>query len=260
MSGLQERMKTQSVKLPNICTLDIETSPNVADVWGLWNQNVGINQIRESSRVICFAAKWYGVDKVEFWSEFHHGRDGMIRAAHAILDRADIIVTYNGVKFDLPHLRREFFLAAMNPPSPWQDVDLLRVVRRQFKFPMNKLDYITQQVGIGAKTSNGGHTLWTRCLEGDPAAWKLMKKYNKQDVRLTEKLYDKVLPWITGHPHVALYTGETAPACSRCGSLDLTPSGHTTTPLSAYQQYKCNNCGSWHRGSRAINRVDVRGT
>ena len=39
-------------------TLDIETAPQVAHVWGLWQQNVGLPQLLESGYVMCFAAKW----------------------------------------------------------------------------------------------------------------------------------------------------------------------------------------------------------
>ena len=38
--------------------LDVETSPNTAHVWGLWQQTVSLNQLMESSRVMCWAAKW----------------------------------------------------------------------------------------------------------------------------------------------------------------------------------------------------------
>ena len=41
-------------------TLDIETRPNLAHVWGLWQQNVGLSQIVERGHVMCWVAKWYG--------------------------------------------------------------------------------------------------------------------------------------------------------------------------------------------------------
>ena len=41
---------------PKILLLDIETSPNVAYVWGKWEQNV-IDYVKEWN-IICFSAKW----------------------------------------------------------------------------------------------------------------------------------------------------------------------------------------------------------
>jgi len=61
------------VSAPRILVLDIETSPNLAWVWGMWDQNVGINQLVESQTVLCFAARWLGEKKVHFHSVHQDG-------------------------------------------------------------------------------------------------------------------------------------------------------------------------------------------
>ena len=43
-----------------ILFFDLETSPMTAHTWGLWQQNVSLSQIVESTEVICFGAQWYG--------------------------------------------------------------------------------------------------------------------------------------------------------------------------------------------------------
>ena len=53
--------------------LDIETRPNLAYVWGLWDQRVGINQLVSNSEVICYGAKWVGQKKTYFLSVHHDG-------------------------------------------------------------------------------------------------------------------------------------------------------------------------------------------
>ncbi len=53
---------------PRILLLDLETSPNVAHVWGLWNQNVSIKQLLEGTEVICVGARWLGDESVEIRS------------------------------------------------------------------------------------------------------------------------------------------------------------------------------------------------
>lgn len=242
-----------------VLTLDIETSPNVADVWGLFNQNVSLSQLRESTRVICFAAKWRGEPKVEFRSEFHDGRDEMIRRAHALLDEAQVTVTYNGRSFDLPNLRREFLLAGLTPPSPTSDIDLYRVVKSRFRFASGKLDHVAQQLGLGAKAKHEGHELWVRCLAGDEKAWRRMAAYNRQDVRLTERLYERLIPWVKGHPHAGLMSGVEEAVCPRCGSSRLQKRGFAYTPLGVYQQYACQGCGSWSRGGKRLGFVETRG-
>lgn len=238
--------------------LDIETSPNVAHVWGLFKQNVSLSQLRETGQVLSFAAKWHGAPGVLFYSDFHDGHETMVRAAHGLLMEADAVVHYNGTTFDMPWLRREFILADLPPTSPVKNIDLLRVVQKQFRFTSNKLDHISQQLGFGAKVTHTGHDLWVRCLNGDEKAWALMRRYNIGDVRITEKVYDRLLPWIQGHPHKGLYDNATEEVCQRCGSNDLRKEGFAYTALGKFQQYQCRKCKGWMRAGKRLSNVDLR--
>jgi len=244
---------------PKILVLDIETAPALADVWSLWNVNVGLSQLRQVSTVICLAAKWTDRNSVMFHSDHHDGHKEMVEWAHYHINEADIVVHYNGTRFDMPHLYREFLLAGLDPPSPVQEVDLLKVVKSRFRFQSNKLDHVTRQLGLAGKVQHTGHDLWVRCMAGDPKAWALMKRYNQGDVRLTQDLYERLLPWIKSHPHVGLFTGEEH-ACSRCGGTNLQRRGFKAAGLSMFQQYQCQGCKSWSRGKTAVARVDERGT
>jgi DNA polymerase elongation subunit (family B) len=244
---------------PRILTIDIETSPNMAHVWSLWNVNVGLNQLLESGEVICFAAKWYGEKKVHFYSNYHDGHEVMIQAAHDLLTEADIVVHYNGKRFDIPHLNREFLEAGLEPPAPYVQVDLYQTAKSKFRFPSNKLDYIAQTLNIGAKTSHAGHQLWLDCLAGKQKAWKTMKEYNIHDVELTERLYDKLLPWIHPHPNVNIYSDLLEDNCPNCGGPELKPQGKAYTNLGIFQRFKCADCGKWSRGKHKLGSIDVRG-
>lgn len=230
-----------------ILTLDIETSPHVADVWSLWNNNVSLNQLRETGRVICFAAKWYGRKGVEYRSDHHDGHEAMVARAWEMIDEADIVVGWNSQNFDIKHLEREFIKAGLGPPSPHKNLDLLKTVRQRFRFASNKLDHVAQELGVGKKLSHTGHDLWVRCMAGDPKAWALMKRYNIQDVVLTENVYDVLRPWIPTHPHVAPSVGGEL-ACNRCGSDDLAPRGFYVAYSRRYRRYRCNSCGGWMKG------------
>lgn len=244
---------------PKILTIDIETSPNLAYVWGLWDQNVSLSQIVETGEVICFAAKWYDDKNVIFYSDHHDGHEAMIRAAHALMSEADALVTYNGRAFDVKHLHREFLLLGLEAPSPHKDIDLIKTVKARFKFASNKLDHVSQQLGLGAKTHHTGFDLWVQCMAGDDKAWALMKKYCVNDVVLTEKLYDRLRPWIRNHPHVGFYADPDQLTCDKCGSTDLKRSGTYTANVIRYVRYKCGHCGGWVRGGVHSRQAVTRG-
>lgn len=237
-----------------VLLLDIETSPNLAHVWGLWNNNVSLNQLQASTQMMCFAAKWLGEKPTYFLSEHKDGRPGMVLAAHALLDQADVVMHYNGKNFDVKHLNREFLEAGFTPPSPFKQIDLLLAVRKNFRFPSNKLQYVSTALGLAGKAKHEGHDLWVKCMAGDAAAWKRMEKYNRQDVLLLEELYEKLLPWIPSLPNRNLY-GDSG--CPSCGSEDLYENGWAYTGASKFRQYRCGNCGTFFRGTKRHTGVEL---
>ena len=232
-----------------ILTLDIETAPNLVYTWGLWNQNIYIDAIVEPTYMLSWAAKWHGKKKVYYRD--HQEKDFLTRI-YDMIEEADAIVTWNGISFDLKHLNREFVQAGMGPPFVAKDIDLLRTVRKQFKFPSNKLDYVAE-VLLGKKKIKTDYSLWLDCMNGVAAAWTKMKKYNKQDVLLTEEMYDLLRPWITGHPNHGLYVADQEkPVCRACGNSTLQQRGWQTTNLRSYLRYKCTTCGWNGRGREMV--------
>lgn len=241
-----------------ILLLDIETAPNLAYVWGLWEQNVAINQIADVSYVLCWAAKWYDGNEVMFDSVEKSGAKKMLKRIHKLLNEADVVVHYNGMKFDIPTLNKEFLVHDMSPPSPYKQVDLLRVSRGTFKFQSHKLDYVSQQLGLGSKTKHAGFQLWVDCMKGDADAWRKMEVYNKQDVVLLEKVYDKFKPWIRNHPNHALY--DSGACCTHCGGANYQARGVARTKSVTYQRYQCLDCGGWFKGDKVKSHVKPKFT
>lgn len=185
-----------------ILMLDIETTPMQVYTWGLWDQNIGINQIIKHTEMMCFGAKWLGQKKVTFKSVHHHGKQEMLETLHKMMNEADILVGWNSASFDHKHIRREFLEASLEPPAPVKDLDLMTVVKANFLFPSNKLDYVAQKLGVGAKVKHSGFDLWIDCMDGKDKAWREMRKYQIQDVELLDKLYEVLLPWFPGNSSV----------------------------------------------------------
>lgn len=175
--------------------LDIETTPMQVYTWGLWDQNISIDQIIKSTEMLCFGARWLGEKRTTFMSVHHNGKKAMLEKLHQMMDEADLLVGWNSAAFDHKHINREFLENGMTPPAPTRDLDLMTITKANFKFPSNKLDYVAQQLGVGAKVKHSGFKLWLRCMDGEEKAWREMKKYQIQDVTLLVELYEILLPW-----------------------------------------------------------------
>jgi DNA polymerase elongation subunit (family B) len=186
-----------------ILLLDIETTPMQVYTWGLWDQNISIDQIIKPTEMLCFGARWLDGKKVIFKSVHHDGKKKMLEELHELMEEADILVGWNSAAFDHKHINREFLENGMLPPSPVKDLDLMSITKANFQFPSNKLDYVAQALGVGAKVKHSGFSLWLRCMEGNSKAWKEMKEYQIQDVNLLVDLYYQLLPWFTGKSTVS---------------------------------------------------------
>jgi uncharacterized protein YprB with RNaseH-like and TPR domain len=207
--------------------------------------------------MLCYAAKWYGDETVVFDSVHNSKTKKMLKGLHGLLTDADVVVHYNGNKFDMPTINKEFVLNSFSPPSPYKQIDLLRVVRSNFRFPSNKLDYVSQRLGLGEKVQHEGMALWTKCMKGDNDAWERMQEYNIQDVVLLESLYNKLLPWIKTHPNRNLHS-ESA-VCPTCGSGAIQKRGQAISLSGSYQRYQCRDCGSWSQGVKSLRKsVEVK--
>ncbi len=227
-----------------ILMLDIETAPHLAALWGLYDQNIAINQIIRPGYSLCWAAKWYGEKEIMF-SSILDGPKAMVRKVHKLLTECDAVCHYNGTKFDIPTLNKEFLLLDLKPPPPYKQIDLLTTARSRFRLASNKLDYVAQQLGLGSKTKHKGFELWLECMDKSPEAWRTMKRYNKQDVVLLERVYERLLPWITNHPILGVYSGKRG--CPKCGSTNGQARGYAVQLMMKYQRYQCRDCGAWYR-------------
>lgn len=240
-----------------ILLLDIENTPNLGYIWGLWEQNIAINQLVSTTKMLCYAAKWLGSERVFFDSLQKSSQKKMMKGLHELLEEADAVIHYNGIRHDMPHINREFLEVGLMPPSPYKQIDLLQTAKRQFKFPSNKLEYVAKALGVGEKMQNSGFTLWVGCMHGDPLAWEEMKAYNIQDVLVLEKVYEKLLPWIKGHANHSMLN-PTLLVCPRCGGTHVHKRGFSYTLSSKFQRYQCNTCGGWFKDNKKLNGKDYK--
>lgn len=239
-------------KGPKILIFDIETAPILGYVWGLWENNVALNQIKSDWFIMSIAAKWIGEKKVMY--KDLRGRKSAIKNCeditvlkfiHKLLVEADIILTHNGDSFDTKKLNARFILKGLKPIENKRSIDTFKLAKKKFKFTSNKLAYLTDKLCVKYKKQDhnafSGFSMWVECLKDNPKAWKVMEKYNIYDVLSLEELYGVLAPWGDGI-NLSVYNEQNDHVCS-CGSTETTRRGYRYTTAGKYISYKCIKCG-----------------
>jgi len=231
---------------------DIETAPNLSYVWGHYQQDV-IAHEREWY-MLCFAWRWGHQKRVnacalpdfeKTYAEDPENDYHVVKKLHELFDEADVLVAHNGDAFDYKKANARFVKHGLGPTSPVNSVDTLKVARKYFKFTTNHLNSLGKFLDIGVKTDTGGFKTWAGCMRGDPAAWKIMVKYNKQDIHLLYDVYMALRPWMTNHPNSNMYTK--IDGCPTCGSSNVMRRGYKVTKTMRYVQIQCQTCSSYSR-------------
>jgi DNA polymerase elongation subunit (family B) len=245
--------------LARILILDIETAPNIAYVWRFFKENVGAKQVIQNSYMLSYAAKWLN-EKEVFYEDLSNQHEAeMLSKLHPLLDEADIVVAHNGDGFDLPHIQGRFLMHNIKPPAPYKQVDTVKVARKEFNFPSNSLEYLSNVLDLAIKKGQHkkfpGFELWLGVLRNDPEAWAEMKEYNIDDILVLEQLYLKFLPYMRFHPNVGVFADNVdEPSCPKCGGHHINYRGYSYTAVGKFHRFQCQDCHGWGR-----TRYNIRG-
>ena len=239
------------IKLPNILLIDIETSPIQSYTWGLWKQNVNLDQIISNWFMLTWSAKWlYSTtilsDAITQLEVLDENDKRIVGSLLDLLNKADVVIAHNGMAFDIVKINARAIRWNLTPPSPYQQIDTLLIARKQFGFSSNKLEALARMFGIPGKLDTN-FKLWSECMKGNQTALDQMEEYNRNDVVVLEEVYLKLRPWVKGHINLGLYGDGTKMVCPNCGSSHLHEDGnYYYTPAGRYKTYRCK-CGAISR-------------
>lgn len=241
-----------------ILLLDIETSPIMAYVWQtqVWKARIGHKQLLNNWFMLSWSAKWLGEDEVfsdslspiEAVSE---NDETILTSLWLLLDEANIVIGHNSSVFDIPNIQTRCVFHKLPPPSPYKQIDTLKVAQQQFGFTHNSLDALAKFFGIDGKTETD-FQLWKDCIHGDAEALYKMEQYNRNDVIVLEKIYYFLRPYMRNHPNLDLYVDNDSPVCTTCGknSLAPMPNKYFYTQAVRYPIYRCSSCGAISRAKK----------
>lgn len=241
-------------KIPRILLMDIETAPMIAYVWSLWDQNIGLNQIKSDWHILSWAAKWLHEPPTMYMDQRDEkdisNDKRILKVIWKLLNAADIVITQNGVGFDKKKLNARFILNGMKPPAPYKMIDTFIMAKKHFGFTSNKLEYLSDKLNkknkkLVKKRKYAGFELWSECLKGNRTAWNEMKQYNKLDVLALEEVYSKIYPW-DNSINFNMYKETEELECA-CGCKSFYRDGFHFLSSGKYQRYKCKNCGAVSR-------------
>lgn len=251
--------ESQKIRKPVIISFDLEISPALGYFYPpTWEVN--ILKTKERQKLMSFAWQIVGEKKIHsvsladfdtFKVDPHNDRM-IVHKLHEVLSTADILLGQNSDRFDVRKANYFFILNDLEPIPPVKYIDTKKVAKRYFDFLNNTLDNLGEELGVGKKTKTKVGDLWEDCfLNNDVKAYKKLKIYNEQDVRVTTGIYLKMRGYMKTHPSIARITGE-YDSCPRCGGYDYRLKAYRTTNTSRYHQYFCNGCQGYFSDRKAI--------
>jgi DNA polymerase elongation subunit (family B) len=223
--------------------------------------DTNILKVLEPYKVICVS--WKFLDEAECHvkalPDYRGYKAGVLDDKHLIseiwdvLDKADIVIAHHGDSFDIKMLNARFLANGYNAPSAYKTIDTRKVAKKYFRFASNSLNELAQYLGEGRKASTGGFDLWDGCINGDLSQWAKMKKYNIQDVKLLERVYLRLRPFMQDHPNLNVIANpngidEHDTSCPACLGHNVQRRGFAITRTGRKQRFQCNDCGVWSSG------------
>jgi predicted RNA-binding Zn-ribbon protein involved in translation (DUF1610 family) len=261
---------SEKMEGPRVLVADIETFPIWARVWGMFKQNISLEQIVKDWTMMSFAAKWLQQPEVYYLDNRMQvdSRDDSLQLAalYHILLNTDMIIAHNGQRFDLPKIKARLAIKKFRPLPPLKVIDTLNLNRTAFGFTSQKLQYITgEHTGFASEGKSDhkkypGWKLWVGCEEHDLGAWKECEAYNITDITSLEESYLELRGWYQAQPNFGPYVvpGEKGElVCPNCGSTHLHRHKERKTQVGIYPQYHCQSCGTYPRGRyQCVSRAD----
>lgn len=119
---------------PKIGLIDIETAPIEGHVWGLFDQTVGLNQIKTEWSVLSFTYKELHAPRKSLLYVDTQGSPRDDRAICSelwhILHDNDFLIAQNGKRFDMRKIKARLIMHGFTPPSPVKVIDTMLMARQ----------------------------------------------------------------------------------------------------------------------------------
>lgn len=259
--SLSQAAKTINPMVRNrILILDVERVSGITEQqwWDrrdLQKRYIHHENVTREPRTTIVCAKWYDREEVIRLAEWDKGgRKVFLKAVHALMAQADIIVGHNLDNADVPWLEGDLYFPRIGhkhvphlpPLPPFKTVDTLKVARR-FKTGVHfkSLNALCQILEIPAKTDVYDREAMNRAVAGSVEDRERLTEYCAGDVIATQGLYDALRPYIKNHPALFVDGQSRLDTCRACGSETKPIAKRYIADVFTYSMQRCVKCG-WH--------------
>lgn len=254
-AGVEKNKLQAKLKKIKILVLDIEATYLQLNGYGLFNQNFSIDDIEKDWSILSYAAQFLDENKIHY-NDTRKKKDKrddkqLAKELFKLIEKSDVVITWNGDKFDFKKISSRLVYHGLFPRKKVISEDLYKLVKREFGEVSNKLDFWAKKLGCGSKLKNRkfhGKELTRQCLLNNPEAWKELELYNKMDIEITKKLYEKLAPW-SNKINANLFSNSYAYVC-KCGSTDFKHNGFSYNKSGKYKLLRCRSCGAIYRNPK----------
>jgi uncharacterized protein YprB with RNaseH-like and TPR domain len=113
------------------------------------------------------------------------------------LEKYDVLIAHNGLKFDLPWIRTRLSKWKLAPLKDIKIVDPVQLARNKLRMSYNSLDRIAEFLGVNSKTEVTGDMWLKAALDGDRRAMNYICAHCVEDVLTLERIVDAVKSYST---------------------------------------------------------------
>jgi DNA polymerase elongation subunit (family B) len=186
----------------NILYIDLEVSKSRVFSYGLKVPSKYLNpdDLDREYYIICWVASYVGQSKVFSgcvnteqaleWSD----RD-ILQPLRDLMDSADIIAGHNVDGYDMKRVNTRFLLNGIEPVIGKKTLDTLKIARSKFAFESNRLDFVSQKLGLRPKDDIRNRDWLEIVKTGDLRTLKKVLKYCKGDVESGKGVLEKLMKY-----------------------------------------------------------------
>lgn len=244
VSNWRDAWNVEAKKIPiKRLFFDIEKSHYLVKLFSIGKVRwVDYGKIVKHSEIICISYKWQYEDKVHTL-DWRIGQRAMLKEFVKVMAEAHELIGHNIVDFDLKELRTHCIQHGVLMFPTYRTLDTLKKARKFFRFPSNKLDYISTHLNNEGKLEHEGEQLWYAVEDGDEDALKRMISYCERDVAITEDSFFVMSPYIDHNNNFSVLTGGGKWHCPECTSENVMMFRTYSTPLGIIRrEMKCKEC------------------